>query len=151
MRAFLFTISILASGCLDAYKASFVTGSVVKEFTTESYDAYSEVLNEKIDECCRDGVCNPESKEPISRLEFDLCLGDGFKKEDHDKIKKAVNAYYEAATVHSALMIASESKSKEDMRAATDAIYQAAMALLAQLPGGEGLVKKLKFLSGRSR
>jgi hypothetical protein len=129
-------------GCAGSYKASYVTGAVTKQLTTESHDIYSKEFNEKLDEC------DPNNNSSVTtKTELDECQGKFFDKADHDKIEVAVKVYYEAAKIHSESMVLVEG-SAEERKAATQKILESAMALLSLFPDGENLVKKLKKLTG---
>lgn len=129
-------------GCAGSYKASYVTGAVTKQLTTESHDIYSEQFNKKLDEC------DPKNNSAVTtKTELDECMGKAFNNETHDKIEIAAKAYYEAATIHSEVMIVVDGD-PEERKAATQKILDSAMALLTLFPDGEKLVKKLKKLTG---
>lgn len=132
------------AGCAGGYKASYVTGAVVKEFATESYDAYSELFNVKLNEC--DPALNPTV---TTQTELDECMGPAYAKETHEKIETMAKAYHEAAEIQTAAMLAVDGD-PEDRRAATAAVFDSAMSLLELFPDGEKLVSKLKKLAGRN-
>lgn len=143
MRRIVLVLSLaVTTGCAGGYKASYVAGAVTKEFTTDSYEVYSEQFNKKLDEC--DPKNNPSV---TTKVELDDCMGDAFKKETHDKIEIAVKVYHEAAEIHSEVMKMVDGP-EEDRKAATGKILESAMELLALFPGGEKLVNKLKALTG---
>lgn len=138
----------LSAGCAGGYKASYVTGAVTKQFATESYDVYSEQFNQKIDECCAGGVCDPSSPDVITKSELDSCMGTAFEKSTHDKIETAVKVYHEAATTHTAAMQIVEGN-EDERKAATNKLVETAIDLLELLPDGAKLVAKLKKLTGK--
>ncbi len=139
---------VLSAGCAVGYKASYVTGAVTKQFSTESYGIYSEQFNKKIDECCAGDSCNPESPDVITKSELDKCMGPKYENATHEKIELAIDVYYEAAKVHSSVMQIVEG-SEEERKAATNALLESAISLLELLPDGDKLVSKLKKLTGR--
>lgn len=139
---------VLFAGCATGYKASYVTGAVTKEFSTESYGIYSEQFNKKIDECCSGDSCNPESPDVITKTELDQCMGPSYEQETHEKIEVAIKVYHEAAEAHSAVMQIVEG-SDEERKAATNALLDSAIDLLELLPDGNKHVAKLKKLTGR--
>jgi hypothetical protein len=143
MRRIVLMLSlVVTTGCAGGYKASYVAGAVTKQFTTESYDVYSEQFNKKLDEC------DPKNNSAVTtKTELDECMGDAFKQETHDKIEIAVKAYYEAAEIHSEAMKMVEGP-EGDRKAATQKILESAMELIALFPDGEKLVAKFKKLTG---
>ena len=143
MRRIVFALSLVTmTGCAGGYKASYVAGAVTKQFTTESYEVYSDQFNKKLDEC------SPENNSAVTtKKQLDECMGDAFKKETHDKIETAANAYYEAAEIHSEAMKMVDGP--EDARKeATEKILESAMELISLFPDGEKLVAKFKKLTG---
>jgi hypothetical protein len=138
----------LFAGCATGYKASYVTGAVTKQFSTESYGIYSEQFNKKIDDCCAGDSCNPESPDVITKTELDQCMGPAYEQESHGKIELAIKVYHEAAKAHSAAMQIVDG-SDEERKAATNALVDSAINLLELLPDGNKLVSKLKKLTGR--
>lgn len=134
---------VLSAGCANAYKASYVTGSVTKELTTQAYDQYSLEFNKQLIEC--DPATNGEV---TTKGEFDECMTPPFAKEAHDKIVKAIDVYYEAAKALSAIL-ASENPGEDELRAAASAIFKSAITVLEMFPEAEKLVTKLKTLTGR--
>ena len=149
MRRMAFGLSlVLSAGCAVGYKASYVTGAVTKQFSTESYGVYSEQFNKKIDECCAGDSCDPESPDVITKTELDQCMGGHYKQATHEKIDHAIKVYFEAAKVHSAVMQIVEGND-EERKGATDALLDSAIRLLELLPDGDKLVSKLKKLTGR--
>lgn len=139
---------VLFAGCATGYKASYVTGAVTKQFSTESYGVYSEQFNKKIDECCDGDSCNPESPDVITKTELDQCMGPAYEQASHEKIELAIKVYHEAAKVHSAAMEIAEGND-EERKAATAALLDSAINLLELLPDGNKLASKLKKLTGR--
>ena len=143
MRDKILAISLLLTlGCAGGYKASYVTGAVTKQFATESYDAYSEMFNEKLSEC------DPATNEKVNtKSQLDECMGEAYAKPTHEKIELAVKAYHEAAVIHTEAMKLVDGPADE-RSAATQKMLDAAMNLLGLFPDGEKLVKKLKKLTG---
>lgn len=143
MRRIALAVSLtFASGCAGSYKASYVTGAVTKQLTTESYGIYSGFFNEKLNEC------DPANNESVTtKTELDECMGKPYAKPTHDKIETATKAYYEAAKIHTDVMIAVDS-TPEERKDATKRVLESAMNLLSLFPDGEKLVKKLKKLTG---
>jgi hypothetical protein len=143
-RAVLAFVIAINAGCAGGYKASYVTGAVVKQFATEAYDVYSEQFNAKLAEC------DPATNGSVTTQgELDECMGDEYKKETHDKIEVAAKAYHENAEIQTAAMIAVDGD-PEEMRAATAAVFESAISLLQLFPEGEKLAAQLKKLSGRN-
>lgn len=139
---------LFSFGCSSAgYKTSYVMGAVTKEFSTNAYDIYSNELNQRINECCDGGVCEKDSEDQITKSELDECLGNFFNKEDNDKIKTAIDAYYEAAQIHTAAMSAVDGDPGQQKDAAL-AVLNSAKEMLKLLPNGEKLVKDLNKLTG---
>lgn len=135
------SLTVLAS-CAGSYKAAYVTGAVTKQFATESYEVYSELLNEKIEEC------DPENNEAIkTKSDFDNCLGPGFEKKDHDKIEEVVKVYHAAAKVHTDVLIAADA-TDEERKEATENLLDSAIQFLELLPNGDKLTAKLRKLTG---
>ena len=143
MRRIVLALSLsLTAGCAGGYKASYVKGAVTKQLATESYDVYSEVFNEKLDEC------DPANNDSVAtKTELDECLGKFFDNEDHGKIEVAVKAYHVAAQAHTKAMTAVDG-SDEERKAAPGKVLEAALELLSLFPEGEKLVTKLKSLTG---
>lgn len=141
MRRIILAVSLVTmTGCAGSYKASYVTGAVTKQFATESYEAYSEILNKKIEEC------DPENNLEIkTKSNFDDCLGPGFKDEDHDKIEDLVKGYHAAAKVHTDVMIVVDA-SDEERKEATQNLVNSAINFLEVLPNGDKLAGKLRSL-----
>ena len=136
------------SGCANSYKSSYVTGAVIKQFTTEAYNVYSDALNLKVSECCSGGRCAEGSEVLFTMDEFDACMGPGFTKGDHDKVKMAAELYYSAAELHTQSMIYVDSD-PEDRESAVIGIYRAAMSMLRLMPKGEELCDRLNKLTRR--
>ncbi len=143
MRRIVLALSLtLVSGCAGSYKASYVAGAVTKQFATESYDVYSGFFNEKLNEC------SPANNESVTtKAELDECMGKFYAKPAHEKIETAVKAYYEAAKIHSDIMVSVDS-TPEERKEATKRVLESAMNLLSLFPDGEKLVNKLKKLAG---
>jgi len=149
MRSTAIALSLFfLSSCATGYKASYVTGAVTKEVATESYVPYSEAFNKKIDECCAEGVCNPESPDVITKTQLDKCMGPKFEQSTHEKIEVAVKIYHEAAKAFTEAMKIPDA-SDEERKAATNALFESALNLLALLPEGDKRVAQLKKLTGR--
>ena len=143
MRRIALALSLtFTAGCAGSYKASYVTGAVTKQFSTESYGVYSEEFNKKLD------GCDPANNDSVTtKTELDECMGKGYAKPTHEKIETAVKVYYEAAKIHTEVMIAVDG-TPEERKAATKRLLESAMALLSLFPEGEKLVKKLEKLTG---
>jgi len=149
MRHTVFALSLtLLTGCAGAYKTSYVTGAVTKQVATEAYNPYSELFNDKLDECCANDACNPESPNVITKTQLDECMGPAYEKATHDKIETASKAYYEIAEIHTSVM-KSVDASPEEMKAVTNELVASAIDLIALLPDGDKLVAKLKMLIGK--
>jgi len=143
MRRIALAVSLtVLTGCAGSYKAAYVTGAVTKQFAEESYEAYSEILNTKIDQC------DPENNESVkTKSDFDECLGNGFEKEDHDKIEEGVKIYHAAAKVHTDVLIAVDA-TDEERKQATQNLLNSALEFLELLPNGDKLTAKLRKLTG---
>jgi len=136
-------LSLSTASCASAYKVSYVTGAVTKEFTTENYKIYSEQFNKKLDEC------KPENNPNVTtKTELDKCMGKYFEHATHEKIELAVEVYYKAAEAHTGVMIATKA-TDEERRTAAKQVLDAAIGLISLFPNGEKLVKKLKMLTRR--
>ena len=141
---------LCAIGCANGYRSSYVSGAVIKEFTTEAYLAYSAQLNQRIEVCCEGGVCTAGSENIISKEDFDACMGPSFSIEAHEDIEYLVKVYHETASAHTAIMSIPGSD-PEMMTESAAELFDSAVELLRLIPGGDKKVESLEKILGRKK
>lgn len=150
MRALLVSLALVVMpGCagakkLTAYQAAYAGGAISAKFIDESHTEYSTVFNAKLGEC--DPGQNPDS--PVTtKTELDECMGEHYDYATHEKIGNFLKTYNAAAKKLSTLLLAGTGD-EVAIRAAWADARDAALKLVALLPGADKLTNDLSAMLG---
>lgn len=134
----LFSLATLG-GCggslQKAHKTAYIGGAVSKNVVEESHKIWSEQLNVRADGC---------EAAAESRAEFDECLGPFARNDD---VVIALTAYNKMAELLFTVL-ANPDSTKEQILDTLGRVLEAAEALLALMPDGEGK-DKLESILGK--
>lgn len=166
--ALFFALCFLCS-CAGAYKNTYIAGTTVKTFVTETHEVYDVQANKKLAECDPDR--NPDSRVETQK-DMDECMGPAHKLSTQDHIVQALAVYRAVAIAFTAVMLGckppedvstdpeatppkvyaatciKKTFTDAELRAWRGKLVEAALEALKSFPEAEEKVKKLESLLG---